>query len=238
MINKYSSINIYEDKKKNSKISSQILYGEKFSIIKKYDDWYKIKTSYDRYVGFIKKRKFKEFIHRPTHKVSSLKANVFSKPLKGSKIKMRLSFASLLHIKSSEKAFFNFDKYWIQKSDVVPINYKEKIFKKITIFKNVKYKWGGKKFDGIDCSGLVQLFYKFNNLYCPRDTGPQFRYFKKFKSIKKDAIIFWKGHVAICLSKEKLIHAYGPKKKVVIMDIKKTIKLIKKTAKLKVIGIK
>ena len=84
----------------------------------------------------------------------------------------------------------------------------------------------------------MQLFYKFNNLYCPRDTGPQFRYFKKFKSIKKNAIIFWKGHVAICLSKKKLIHAYGPKKKVIIMDIKKTISLIKRTAKLDVIGIK
>tara|TARA_B100000989_G_scaffold209031_1_gene158520 strand:- start:1352 stop:2068 length:717 start_codon:yes stop_codon:yes gene_type:complete len=238
MINKYSFINIYEDKKKNSKLSSQILYGEKFSIIKKYKDWYKIKTDYDKYVGFIKRKKFKEFTHKPTHKVSSLKANVFSKPFKSSKIKMKLSFASLLQIKSREKNFLNFDNYWVQKSDVVPINYKEKIFKKITIFKDVKYKWGGKKFDGVDCSGLVQLFYKFNNLYCPRDTGPQFKYFKKFRSIKKDAIVFWKGHVAICLSKKKLIHAYGPKKKVVIMDIKKTINLIKKTAKLEVIGIK
>ena len=238
MINKYSSINIYEDKKKNSKLSSQILYGEKFSIIKKYKDWYKIKTDYDKYVGFIKSKKFKEFTHKPTHKVSSLKANVFSKPFKSSKIKMKLGFASLLQIKSRRNNFLNFDNYWIQKSDVVPINYKEKIFKRITIFKNVKYKWGGKKFDGIDCSGLVQVFYKFNNLYCPRDTGPQFRYFKKFKSIKKNAIIFWKGHVAVCLSKRKLIHAYGPKKKVIIMDIKKTINLIEKTAKLKVIGIK
>ena len=238
MINKYSSINIYEDKKKNSKLSSQILYGEKFSIIKKYKDWYKIKTDYDKYVGFIKSKKFKEFTHKPTHKVSSLKANVFSKPFKSSKIKMKLGFASLLQIKSRKNNFLNFDNYWIQKSDVVPIHYKEKIFNKITIFKNVKYKWGGKKFDGIDCSGLVQLFYKFNNLFCPRDTGPQFKYFKKLKSIKKDAIIFWKGHVAICLSRKKLIHAYGPKKKVIVMDIKKTISLIKKTAKLKVIGIK
>jgi len=238
MINKYSSINIYEDKKKNSKLSSQILYGEKFSIIKKYKNWYKVKTDYDKYVGYIRSKKLKEFTHNPTHKVSSLKASVFSKPSKNSKIKMKLSFASLLEVKSRKNNFLNFDNYWIQKSDVVPINYKEKIFKKITIFNNVKYKWGGKKFDGIDCSGLVQLFYKFNNLYCPRDTGPQFKYFKKFKSIKKDAIVYWKGHVAICLSKKKLIHAYGPKKKVVIMDIKKTINLIKKTASLEVIGIK
>ena len=56
MINKYSSINIYENKNKNSKLSSQILYGEKFTILKKYKDWYKIKTSYDNYVGFIKKK--------------------------------------------------------------------------------------------------------------------------------------------------------------------------------------
>ena len=238
MINKYSFINIYEHKKKNSKLSSQILYGEKFTILKKYKDWYKIKTDYDKYVGFIRKKKFEKFTYKPTHKVSSLKANVFSKPNKGSKIKMKLSFASLLQIKTGKNNFLNFDNYWIQNSDVVPISYKEKIFNKITIFKDVKYKWGGKKFDGIDCSGLVQLFYKFNNLYCPRDTGPQFRYFKKFKSIRKNAIIFWKGHVAVCLSKKKLIHAYGPKKKVVIMDIKKTINLIKKTAKLKVIGIK
>ena len=238
MINKYSCINLYETRKKNSKLSSQILYGEKFSIIKKYKDFYKIKTDYDKYVGFIRKKKFEKFTYKPTHKVSSLKANVFSKPYKGSKIKMKLSFASLLQIKTGKNNFLNFDNYWIQDSDVVPISYKEKIFNKITIFKDVKYKWGGKKFDGIDCSGLVQLFYKFNNLYCPRDTGPQFRYFKKFKSIKKNAIIFWKGHVAVCLSKKKLIHAYGPKKKVVIMDIKKTINLIEKTAKLKVIGIK
>ena len=238
MINKYSCINIYENRKKNSKLSSQILYGEKFSIIKKYKDFYKIKTDYDKYVGFIKKRKFEQFAFKPTHKVSSLKANIFSKPIKSSKIKMKLSFTSLLQVKSSDKEFFNFDNYWIQKSDVVPIKYKEKIFKRIKIFKNVKYKWGGKKFDGIDCSGLVQLFYKFNNLFCPRDTGPQFRYFKKFKSINKNAIIFWKGHVAVCLSRKKLIHAYGPKKKVIVMDIKKTVNLIKKTEKLEVIGIK
>ena len=192
MINKYPCINIYENRKKNSKLSSQILYGEKFSITKIYRRFYKIKTGYDKYVGFIKKRKFEQFTFKPTHKVSSLKACVFSKPNKNSRIKMKLSFASVLQVKSSNKEFFNFDNYWIQKSDVVPINYKEKIFKRIKIFRNIKYKWGGKKFDGIDCSGLVQLFYKFNNLFCPRDTGPQFKYFKKLKSIKKDAIFFGK----------------------------------------------
>ena len=51
-------------------------------------------------------------------------------------------------------------------------------------------------------------------------------------------MIFWKGHVAIAISKYRLIHAYGPKKKVVEMNINKTIERIKKTANLNVTSIR
>ena len=44
--------------------------------------------------------------------------------------------------------------------------------------------------------------------------------------------------MAIALSKNKLIHAYGPMKKVVVMNIKETIKRIDKTANLKVTSIR
>ena len=105
----------------------------------------------------------------------------------------------------------------------------------------MRYKWGGKTFKGLDCSALIQVLFNFNNRYCPRDSKDQVRYFKKnvsLKNIKKNDIIYWKGHVAVAISKKKLIHAYGPMKKTVIMDIDKTIKRIEETAKLKVIGIK
>ena len=54
----------------------------------------------------------------------------------------------------------------------------------------------------------------------------------KRKKFKKGDIIFWKGHVAICVNSKKLIHAYGPEKKVLIMPITKTIDIIERTAKL------
>ena len=57
------------------------------------------------------------------------------------------------------------------------------------------------------------------------------------KKFKKGDIIFWKGHVAVCINSKELIHAYGPKKKVIIMPIKETIKRILDTANLKVIKI-
>ena len=54
--------------------------------------------------------------------------------------------------------------------------------------------------------------------------------------LKKNDLIFWKGHVAVCISNKSLIHAYGPKKKVIIMNIRKTINDIKQNANLNVIG--
>ena len=237
MINNYPIVNIYEKNSLKSKLSSQILFGEKFKILSNKKGWLKVKTSYDKYIGFIEKRKF--FKNRKsTHKILSLSASLYTKPSKYYLIKTKLPFCSKISVTDTNKNFYKFEKYWIKKSDVVPISYKQKIFRNINIFKNIPYKWGGKTYKGIDCSALVQLFFKFNNLYCPRDTKDQIKYFKKEKSIKKNAMIFWKGHVAICLSKTKLIHAYGPKKKVMLMNIKKTIKLIEKTAKLQVIGIR
>ena len=38
----------------------------------------------------------------------------------------------------------------------------------------------------------------------------------------------------MCLNSKELIHAYGPRKKVLIMSTKQTIKLISEKAKLKV----
>ena len=60
----------------------------------------------------------------------------------------------------------------------------------------------------------------------------------KLDNVKKNDIIYWKGHVAVALNNKKLIHAYGPMKKTVIMEIDQTIKRINETANLKVIGIK
>jgi len=61
--------------------------------------------------------------------------------------------------------------------------------------------------------------------------GEKFRILNKKKLVKGD-IVFWKGHVGLCLNNSKFIHAYGPKKKVIIMPTKLTINLIYKTANL------
>ena len=233
-------INLYESGSQNSKISSQILYGEKFKILKKKKKFLKIKTHYDNYIGYIKLSKFiKKF--KETNKVSVLRSKIFTNPnnLKKSKTNKYLPFASKIQVVKKKNNFVMFENNkWIKSKDISPTSKKNKnILKILKLFLNCRYKWGGKTFDGLDCSALIQLFYKFNNKFFPRDTVDQIKFKKgtdKKIKFRIGDIIYWKGHVAICISSKNLIHAYGPRKKVLVMDIKKTIKLIKKTANLEV----
>ena len=227
----YPCINIYERPSIYSKISSQIIYGERFKVLRRVKNFLKIKTSYDNYYGYIKNKKFINNF-KPTHKVKVLKTRIF-------KSNNFLPFSSEIEILNRKNNYVMFKKNkWIKQKDITLINTKEKNFVKIfKSYLNCKYKWGGKTYQGIDCSALVQIFYKFNNKFFARDTVDQIKY-KKGNIIKKKFklgdIIFWKGHVAVCLNSKQLIHAYGPRKKVIIMPIKKTINLIEKTAKLNV----
>ena len=234
-------VNLYKKNSLKSGIDTQLLYGDIFKVIKKHNGWRKIRIKEDGYVGYVKSGKFSEPII-PNFKVCVLKARLFGGPSSKKKLKKFLPYNSRVKIIGKNGKFGKFGKYWIKISDLKKINFKYRnIFKNVKLFKNTKYLWGGKSYKGIDCSALVQVFFNHNNKYCPRNSKDQEKYFKKkikLKNIRKNDMIFWKGHVAIALSKNNLIHAYGPMKKVVIINIKKTIERIYKTANLKVTSIR
>ena len=220
----------------NSEISSQILYGEKFKILSKKNNWVKIKTSFDNYIGYIKKDKFYEkFV--PTNKVYKIKSKIFKKiNNKFLPTKNFLFFATGISIRNQNKNYIEFEKNkWIKKIDTKKIDHYEKDFVKILkLFLNSKYLWGGKTSIGIDCSALIQIYFYYNRTFFPRDSKDQIKFCKKKTNKKfiKGDFIFWKGHVGMCINHSKFIHAYGPKKKVLIMPTNFTIKLIYKTTNL------
>ncbi len=239
-LNNQKYLNLYKNRSKNSEIVTQALYGEGFSILSKKKNWLKIKLKDDGYKGFIINKSYPKY-QKPTHKVSVLKANLFNK-IRNKKIIGNLTFNSKIRESTRKNGFVKFNNKWIEEKNIKPIKFKNKdYFKNIMIFKGIKYKWGGKTFKGLDCSALVQLFLNFNNIFFPRDAKDQVKYLKKkinLNKIKKNDLIYWKGHVAVILTRKKLIHAYGPMKKTVVMDVLPTIKRIKKTAKLEIISIK
>ena len=241
MRNNFPVIYVYKKRTKKSEIVTQLLYGETFKKLNKTRNWIKIKNDIDNYKGYIINKKFSSN-HKDTHKIYFLSSNLYSKPNNGHKINKKLSFGSKIKVLKKKNNFYKFDNHWIKIKDLKKINSTTKNpFNNIKKFINIKYKWGGKHFSGVDCSGLIQIFLNFNNRFCPRDSEDQLKYFKKkirLKNIKKNDLIFWKGHVALAISKKKLVHAYGPFKKVTTMPINETIKRIYKTANLKLLGVR
>jgi cell wall-associated NlpC family hydrolase len=238
--NTFSTVNLYKKPSTKSEVVTQMIYGESFSISQKKNKWLKIKIKEDNYKGYIQNKNYSEYL-KSTHKVNKLNAKIYKFSNKQVKIN-EFTFGSQIKVINKKFQFYKFARGWINKDDLSKISVKEKnYFKKIIIFKNIRYKWGGKSFKGIDCSALIQVCLNFNNIFCPRDARDQVKYFKKnikLNKIKKNDIIYWKGHVAVALNNKKLIHAYGPMKKTVIMGIHQTIRKINETANLKVIGIK
>ena len=228
--------NIYRKPSVFSEVTSQILYGEKFKILSKNKNWIRIKVLFDKYIGYIENKNYTDS-YKPTHKVSILKTSIFDKLKK--KTKYFLPFSSKILIIQENKNFVEFEKNkWIKKKDIKKIDYIEKDYIKILkLFLKTRYIWGGKTYKGIDCSAILQLLYYYNNKFYPRDTKDQIKYSKNNiikKKFRKGDLIFWKGHVAICIDDKKLINAYGPEKKVIIMSINKTLVKINSTAKLKI----
>ena len=230
--------NIHSKPFVNSEVTSQILYGEKFKILLMIKNWVKIKTSFDRYIGYIKNDDFIRSF-KPTHKIYIPKSKIFTNiRSKFVETKNYLYFSTEIINLETKKKFIRFGKNnWIKKKDLRKINHIEKNYKKIfKSFLKKKYLWGGKSSDGIDCSALIQVFFKYNNKFFPRDTKDQMKFCKNKinKNFKSGDIIFWRGHVGLCLNNKKFIHAYGPRKKVLIMPINYAINLIANTANLEV----
>ena len=169
--------NVYSKSNLKSEISTQILYGEKFKILSKNKGWLKIQTDFDKYSGFIKNGIFITSF-KPAYKIFSKKSQIYKKTKsRFLKTKKYLYFSSEIQNLEDKKNYVRFDiNKWVKKRDLKKINHVEKNYKKILkLFLNTKYLWGGKSVDGLDCSALIQLFFKYNRKFFPRDTKYQIK---------------------------------------------------------------
>jgi cell wall-associated NlpC family hydrolase len=202
-----------------SEMLSQILFGEKYTILEQSARWLKIESLFDNYRGWI------DMDHlQHSEQNDNAKGNVLVKPLicfKNDKTKIVIEpgceiynpdFKLLTFTAGSNtySASPDFNESYIKTSGSLADT--------AIRFINSPYIWGGRIPSGIDCSGLTQLVYKIHGITIPRDSWKQAEAGESISFIdqsKPGDLVFFdneKGnisHVGMMFSEGLIIHASG-----------------------------
>lgn len=196
-----------------STLVTEALHGERMTVYETDDEgWAWGQLTADGYVGWLPAAALLTPGPAPTHRVSALRTLVFPGP------SIKLPPADALPLGAQVAVVREQDTFAVTASGgyvparhLTPLGIFETDYVAVAErFVGVPYLWGGKSSLGIDCSGLVQVALTASGVSCPRDSDMQERALGQSISLaglQRGDIIFWKGHVAIALGRNSMIHA-------------------------------
>ena len=203
-----NTIPVRKEKSSESELTTQLIYGEIYKVLKKDKKWYHIEISDDNYKGWINYSQFFEISKDTFDNILNTKPILLqeiSKEIETLDGKMLLSIGAKI---SSTKA--------LNHSLNKPYNQKQTTIAQTAMkYLNTTYLWGGKTHNGIDCSGFSQMVFKINGINILRDANQQANQGKEidFSSIEEGDLAFFGEkkvtHVGIILKNKKIIHAFG-----------------------------
>ena len=109
-------------------------------------------------------------------------------------------------------------KHWFDGSENA---FREKLVSEAMKYMGVQYRWGGKSFRGIDCSGLVSISYMRCGILIYRDASivdgwpiqrlaiEDLKAAEALDHLKKGDALYFPGHIAMYIGDGKYIHSTG-----------------------------
>jgi cell wall-associated NlpC family hydrolase len=220
--------------------ASELLFGEVFTVYDEKAGWAWGQAAADGYVGYLEAAHLAEPL-APTHLVTDPRAflrpepRVQAAPLATLPMGARLAIAAIEgdHARLAGGGFVA--TRHLTAGDAVEPDHAATAERLL----DAPYLWGGRSALGIDCSGLVQIALQRAGHRAPRDSdmqeclgapvpdgGPS--------TLRRGDLVFWRGHCAIVLDAERLIHANAGDMRVAITPLGETLARYERTLDLPV----
>ncbi len=189
----------------------QVLFGDRVEILDTADGWTRIKADKDGYTGYVASPSL-GVEHPPTHWISAPSSHIYSAPDLKSPDLMALSFGSRITAVSQGAKHVETRAGFIPRTHLTPVGtHMSDPLEVALLFLGSPYLWGGNSRFGIDCSGLVQAAYLACGRPCPGDSHQQEKSLGPVLPTgtvpRRGDLLFWKGHVAMVVDADTLLHA-------------------------------
>lgn len=209
----------------------QLLFGEVFDVIEEEGGFLWGQAHRDGYVGFVEAAALAPIGPTPTHWISAIRTYAFAEPTIKSKASGPYSLNALVTVEAVEDRLARVaGAGWMAVEHLSPIG----VFVRDPAavaerYLGAPYLWGGRESLGLDCSGLVQQAMFACGLACPRDADMQQALGREIvrADFGRGDLVFWKGHVAIGLDAERILHANAHDMAVAIEPLDAALERIK-----------
>jgi hypothetical protein len=189
---------------------SELLFGEIVTVYERKDGWAWLQAKTDSYVGYARESGLGPPVATDAH-VIQLLTPLLSAPDVKSPLRDLLPLNARVKRGRQEGNFVAVADGFVSAPALAPAGSAASDF--VTVaerFIGVPYVWGGKTFQGLDCSGLIQTALQAAAIACPRDTDMMEQGLGRAiarDQAKRGDLIFWKGHVGVMRDAETLLHA-------------------------------
>jgi len=221
----HSSIPVKTEPSHRSEMCTELLFGELYAILERFEDWMHIRLIYDNYEGWIHIASFLEITENEFRRLHELPCYVSTEVVQLIENRSLQAWFPILIGSSfhglADNTFSAGEYEYIFEglTESIPQNSeRKKVLEMSMMYLHSPYQWGGRSPFGIDCSGFTQMAYKLAGVQLLRDSTQQATQGENISFItdaKPGDLLFFDDdesaitHVGILLPEEKIIHASG-----------------------------
>ncbi|HHH89641.1 MAG TPA: NLP/P60 hydrolase [Aliiroseovarius sp.] len=210
----------------------ELLLGEAFCVLETRGGAHFGFARRDGYVGWVP-ADLLAAAPAPSHRVGVIRSLGLSAPdLKDTRPAQALGLGSLVHVTGNKGDWSRVDiagrQWFVPTRHLAPVGSRAADPVAVAeLFLGTPYLWGGNSARGIDCSGLVQAAMLACGIACPGDSDQQEAALgtrlPEGTPVARGDLLFWKGHVALAVSPDRIIHANAQAMAVTLEDTKAAI---------------